>query len=415
MSGLRTGTEQPDLRGGLGVNREPNQPGGATDRGPTIRRRYATVAGALCAAASLLSLPGVLLDADSAEAAAAAAAALLGAAFAVPFVLASWERAPLALVEAFPAVATLVLAINAVAIDPGYGFYLVLAAGVIAYEFIDTRVLAVHLTLIVAALAAPIAFGPSTTHEAVTALFIYGPGALLLAWLGAQARRRIDARDLAYQQFGLDALAIATRIRSRVTREEAGSELAALLRAQRSHEAARASRRVEASRPWRWVPAVGMVAGVVVAAVIVGFGSGGYDGSVPPPGPIAKRTTGHGAPEQLRDRERERPAVNESSAQPGAKDHGPSQQPATTPVEPATTETVAEPPTGGGSEVSASASNAAPQPAAESESPARPETTPSTPANPPSATPQPSTPPPSNQQNLLAPLQQLLGPLIPKL
>jgi hypothetical protein len=400
------------------VNREFNQPGGAPHRGLTVRRRYAAVAGALCAAASLLSLPGVLLDADSTDAAAAAAGALLGAAFAVPLLLASWERAPLALVEAFPAIATLVLAINAVAIDPGYGFYLVLVAGVIAYEFIDTRVVAVHLTLIVVALAAPIALGPSTAHEAVTALFIYGPGALLLAWLGAQARRRIDARDLAYQQFGLDALAIATRIRSRVTREEAGSELAALLRPQRSEMAPPASRRVPAPRSWRWVPATGLVAGVVAAAVIVGLGSGGFDESVPRRGPIAQRTTDHRAPDKHGDRDRQRPAAAETSArqatQKGRAGTGP--QPEATAAEPATTGTVAAAPADGGeSEVSASAPSAGQQPASEAETPARPETTPSAPASPPPATPQPTTPPPNDQQNPLAPLQQLLGPLIPKL
>jgi uncharacterized membrane protein YfcA len=395
------------------VHREFNQPGGP-HRGPTVRRRYASVAGALCAAASLLSLPGVLLDADSADAAAAAFAALLGAAFAVPFLLVSWERASLALIEAFPAVATLVLAINAVAIDPGYGFYLVLVAGVIAYEFMDARVVGVHLTLIFAALAAPIALGPSTTHEAVTALLIYGPGALLLAWLGAQARRRIDARDLAYQQFGLDALAIATRIRSRVAREEAGSELAALLRPQRSEQPARSSQ-VQAPRPWRWVPATGILTGVVAAAVIVGLGSGGYDDSAPRQRPTAQRTTGHGAADRHGDRERERPAVSETSTESPANEPGPGTEPE--PTEPAPTETAAESPVAGvESELEASAPSPGPQPAADSESPARPATTPSaTPTAPPPAAPQPANPQPADQQNPLAPLEQLLGPLIPKL
>jgi hypothetical protein len=58
----RTGFGQLRLRGGLGVRRDFNQPGGAARGEFTLRRRYAALAAALCAAASLLSLPGVLLN-----------------------------------------------------------------------------------------------------------------------------------------------------------------------------------------------------------------------------------------------------------------------------------------------------------------------------------------------------------------
>ncbi len=184
-------------------------------RGPRMRRRYARVGGAMCIAGAVLSVPcGLLLEPGEWPAVvllAGLAAALGAACFAI-----RWERVPVVALEAAPALVTAIIAIEASAIDPGYGFYLVLVAGFAAYSFTDARVVAAHVGLIFIALAAAVAFGAGGTREALAAALTYGSGVVLMAGLAVYLRRRIDAREAAYRQFAADALELAGQIRSRV-------------------------------------------------------------------------------------------------------------------------------------------------------------------------------------------------------
>ncbi len=74
----------------------------------------------------------------------------------------------------------------------------------------------VHLALIALALIAPIVFEPEGTRKAVACALIFGPGVALVTATAVHLRRSGEARDRAYREFANDALALASRIRSRV-------------------------------------------------------------------------------------------------------------------------------------------------------------------------------------------------------
>jgi hypothetical protein len=264
------------------VSTEEFHQAGAAGQQARLRRRDAVFGAAFCGAVPLLSLPTAFLV-ESGFPTVAVVAAAVGIVFALCCLLASWERAPLAVVHALPAVATVLLAVDAVVVDPSYGFYLVIVAGFVAFLFTDPRWVALHLALILAAIAAPAVIESSASRDATAAALLYVPGALLIVALGYYVRHRVDARERAYRQFGLDALAITARIRSTVGGDEEATQLSHFLHRHRSEGPRRATwrprlRASAAAVPWRLLGTAAAVAGalVVVGALI---GTGADDGS----------------------------------------------------------------------------------------------------------------------------------------
>lgn len=191
----------------------------AAPTGAALRRRYANVAGILCAAGALFALPSALVLEPNAIVAIAVLCAL-GLVLAGVCVAIPWQRAPFVAIAVTPAAGTVLITFADVLVDPSYGFYLVLVGGFIAYAFATTpRVVAAHVGLIGLALAAPILIDADGTRHAAAAALIYGPGVVLLAGLGSFVRRRTEARERFYRDFAADALAIAVRIRSTVGTE----------------------------------------------------------------------------------------------------------------------------------------------------------------------------------------------------
>jgi hypothetical protein len=185
------------------------------DRQYVSHRRYAAVAGLLCAGASLCTLASSLaLDATSAMV--AIGLAVLGLLLACLCFVVPWERVGARAIQLAPALATVAVAVATTAIDPTYGFYLVLVAGFVAYSYTRTRVIGLHLALIALALVAPIVLDPEGARKALACALIFGPGVMLVTATAVYQRRSSEARDRAYREFATDALALAARIRSRV-------------------------------------------------------------------------------------------------------------------------------------------------------------------------------------------------------
>jgi hypothetical protein len=393
---------------GLGItNAHTNQPAiDGRSPGRTVRSRYALASGALCAGAALLSLPSAFFVEPGFPTAAVVGSAIATACAAV-FILVSWERAPLALVEAFPAAATVLLAVDAVAIDSSYGFYLALLAGLIAYEFVDTRVVVVHVALIVAAICAPIALTDVDDHAATASALLYAPGAVLLAALAAHLRRIRDAHERAYRQFGLDALAIAARIRSRVGTEEAARELVGWLERQPPLPIA-AESQTEVDWWRRWAPAGPMLAGAMAVVVGLFVAVGSLDRERRPPAP--RPTAGQRTSAALADRNRH-PGSHDNAPPPDRRDAH--RAPPPVPSEPSAAQTAgteAGPATIDGSSTGGAPATAA-QTSASTETPARPSHTAG--ATSAQSAPPPSAPAtqPAQPSGPIDALQSVLGPL----
>lgn len=185
------------------------------DREPLVRYRYAAVAGVLCAGASLCTLASSILL-ESAPAMTAIGLASFGLLLAFLCFAVPWGQVARSLVHLAPATATLAVAIATTTIDPTYGFYLVLVAGFVAYAFRGREVIALHLGLIAMALVAPVVIEPEGTRKAIACALIFGPGVIGVTVLAVYLRRSSEARERAYREFAADAMALASRIRSRV-------------------------------------------------------------------------------------------------------------------------------------------------------------------------------------------------------
>ncbi|MDX6584291.1 MAG: hypothetical protein QOI10_3475 [Solirubrobacterales bacterium] len=266
--------------------------GGDVDHGAAPdRHRSAGLVGLLCVGASICALASALLL-EAGPPLVAFALAGFGLLMAGLCFLAPWDRIGAYTVELAPACATLAIGIASTAIDPTYGFYLVLVAGFVAYTFTEQRAAGPHLALIALALVAPVALEPEGTRKAVACALIYGPGVIGVFAGAVYLRRSAEARERAHREFAADALALASRISSRVGPSDrepipAGPWPQPPLAPARSVGIARVVRRptpVRTSARLAWTPATALAAAGVLLTTLLTTGAilrDGGGGSAP--------------------------------------------------------------------------------------------------------------------------------------
>jgi hypothetical protein len=166
-----------------------------TRRAEHVRdRRYGRAGGAFLIVAAVISLPSAL------GSGAPVSTALLLTAAAVAFGLVClalpWERVPVFLGKATPALATAEVAAAGALIDPLYAFFGVVVAAFVGFVYRSPRVLAAHLALVLAAIFTPVvADGGANALE--LALF-FAPAAVAAGVFANVARGRlIEAVDAA--------------------------------------------------------------------------------------------------------------------------------------------------------------------------------------------------------------------------
>jgi hypothetical protein len=240
------------------------------------RHRHAALAAALCAGASLCALGSALLLRAGPPGVAFGLAGF-GLLMAALCLFAPWERVGAYTVELAPACATIAVGLASTAIDPTYGFYLVLVAGFVAFTFSEPPVIALHMALIALALLAPVVLEPEGTRKAIACALIYGPGVAVVAAVAVYLRRGVEAREAAHREFAADAMALAARIRSRVGADSGAVPVGAWPRSPLSVTPAStttALRQAPAEAPGLvWTPATTLAIATVVAAVLLSAGS----------------------------------------------------------------------------------------------------------------------------------------------
>ena len=397
------------------------------DRGPERQRRRAAIAGVLCAMASLCTLASsIALDAEPATTAIGLSAFGLMLSLLCFFV--PWERLGADLVELAPALATLAIAVAIAAIDPTYGFYLVLVAGFVAFTYRSTRAVGLHLGLIGLALVAPIALGSDGTRNAIACALIFGPGVILVTATAIYLRRTGEARERAYREFANDALELASRIRSRVG-PAAGATVngpewfeppAAPVIPLRNVGIAKVVRAAPADGPASSAPppstrrlpagAVAIAASVIAAVAFTAAVAPNDDSRLPAIDMRAPALAGSaGRPLPLVDRPGD--ATRKAGDRRGRRAPATGVAAATTPAAGTAAPAPAEPAASGGSDgAGAQPAAPAPEPAPEAPTPVRPQ----------GAGPQPQTPvqqagPSGPVDTALGAVDETLGPLVPGL